>query len=117
MQVLLIVSWKLSPPHVAVAVAATCLSCIFAPTVVPETQDVDEDLRYLSNSMGTSPPTHERAMEPKNIFRQLSIRKEDCREGVGECGLLNLPTTCRSLVAIVVKARRLRCSLSFEFGG
>ena len=58
--------------------------------------------------MEAAPPPHERAMEPKNILRQLSIRKEDCREEgrVGEFGLLNLPTTCRFLVASVVQARR-----------
>ena len=33
--------------------------------------------------MEAAPPPHERAMEPKNILRQLSIRKEDCREGGG----------------------------------
>ena len=59
--------------------------------------------------MEAAPPPHERAMEPKNILRQLSIRKEDCREGGGgarEFGLLNLPTTCRFLVPSVVQARR-----------
>ena len=58
--------------------------------------------------MEAAPPPHERAMEPKNILRQLSIRKEDCREGggAGELRLLNLPTTCRILVASVVQARR-----------
>ena len=56
--------------------------------------------------MEASPPLHERAMEPKNILRQLSIRREDCREGggAGEFGLLILPTTCRFLVASVVQA-------------
>ena len=33
--------------------------------------------------MGTAPPPHERAMEPKNILRQFPIRKEDFREGGG----------------------------------
>ena len=33
--------------------------------------------------MEAAPTPHERAMEPKNILRQLSIRKEDCREGGG----------------------------------
>ena len=56
--------------------------------------------------MEAVPPPHERAMEPKSILRQLSIRKEDCRGGGGEFRLLNLPTTCRFLVASVVKARR-----------
>ena len=106
MQVL--VSRKWSPSHVAVA--ATCLSCSFAPTVVPKTPRCRRRvLRYLSNSMEAAPPLHERAMEPKNILRQLSIRKKDCREGgrgAGEFGPLNLPTTCRFLVASVVQARR-----------
>ena len=78
----LLVSWKWSTSHVAVT--ATCLSCSFAPTVVTETPRCRRRvLRYLSNSMEAAPTPHEQAMEPKNILRQLSIRKEDCREGGG----------------------------------
>ena len=78
-----------------------------SPTVVPETPRYRRKvLQYLSNSTGTAPPPHERAIKPKNILRQLSIRKEDCLSGEGGgCGLSNLPTVCRFLVASVVKAR------------
>ena len=60
--------------------------------------------------MGTELPPHQRAKEPKNIFPQLSIRKEGVRKrggggGGGWCGLLNVPT-CKFLVASVVQARR-----------
>ena len=85
----LLVSWKWSTSHVAVA--ATCLSCSFVPTVVPETPRCRRRvLRYLSSSMEAAPTPHERAMEPKNILRQLSIRKEDCREGGGGGGSFGL---------------------------
>ena len=66
MQVL--VSWKWSTSHVAVAETPRHRGRV---------------LRYLSNSMEAAPTPHERAMEPKNILRQLSTRKEGCREGEG----------------------------------
>ena len=112
MQVL--VYWKWSPSHVAFA--ANCLSCIFAPAVVPETSRCRRRvLRYLSNSMAAAPPPHERAIEPKNILRQLWILKKDCREGGGGgSGLLNLPTPSRFLVASVVQARRAAFATSYH---
>ena len=59
--------------------------------------------------MGTAPPPYEQAMEPKNILRQLSIRKEDCREGGGGG---TVESAYYNMVASVVNARRPAFAIS-----